>query len=193
MDTINPRAVRSILLGRGWASVTLCPTNLPQPLPTDDPDWTWQPLAFRGTEQARFYLSGLTHEAGMLGQLRHLLAIESHLPVSRLDTGQVLDAVAQLLAEHRWVVHHKALTAAAKIKKAQRQSSAASGPGDSQSVSPSRLRGASESTPAPQAAAAPETDFADINQNAQAATLTQAAEDGVPFCELCAKARALAA
>lgn len=193
MDIINPRAVRSIPLGRGWASVEVCPTNLPHPPRTDDPDWTWQPLAFHGTEQARFYLSGLAHEAGMLGQLRHLLAFESHLTVSRLSDAQVLDAVAQLLAEHRWVVRHKTLTVAAKIKKAERQSSAASGPGDSQSVSPSRLRGATDSTPAPQAAAAPETDFADINQDAQAATLTQAAEDGVPFCELCAKARALAA
>lgn len=189
MDTLNPRAVRSIPLGRGWASVALSPTSLPQPELTDDPDWAWQPLIFRGTEEARFCLSGLSHEPGMLDQLRHLLAVESHLPVSRLNDGQVLDAVAQLLAERRWVLRHQVLTTEARIRKARHGASAASGPGDSPAVSPSRLRGPSEAAPAPQtAASAPDTDFAHIDQNRQATTLIAAAKEGVPFCELCAQA-----
>lgn len=191
MDTLNPRAVRSIPLGRGWASVALSPTSQPQSEFSDDPDWTWQTLVFRSTDQARFCLNGLSHEAGMLGQLRHLLALESPLPVSRLDDGQVLDAVAQLLAEHRWVMRHKVLTREARIKKAQRgasAASAASGPGDSPAVSPSRLRGPSEATPTTASPTAPDNDVAHIDQDAQAATLVRAAEEGVPFCEECAKA-----
>jgi hypothetical protein len=172
--------------------VELCPTNLPLPPTTDNPDWAWETLPCRGPEQARRYLNGLLNEVGLVGQLRHLLAMESKLPVSRLNDAQVLDAVATLLADRHWVVRQKALTTAARIKNAQRQASAASGTDSTPAVSPSRLRGPTEAAPATQAAPAPEADFAHIDHDAQAATLAMAAKQGVPFCEMCAAAAAMA-
>jgi hypothetical protein len=44
--------------------------------------------------------------------------------------------------------------------------------------------------PAPAPVAAAPEEFADVEQDSQAATLEQAAESGTPFCEVCEKAKA---
>jgi hypothetical protein len=182
----------SIHWGHGPASMAICPRwqtpNTPSPLTTGrDADHEWAPVEVCGRDHARLALGQGLEQAQAL---RRLLSSEGDANVWRLSDHQVTDQVADHLDHRRWVLFSLVLTAQAKARYAiQQVALPVTQPERGASPFGSKVRGG-ESSPEIQAPARhPETDFASVDQLAQAATLRLAASSGVPFCAVCEKAR----
>jgi hypothetical protein len=133
--------------------------------------------------------------------MRSLLALDAGVDVARLTDHEVLERVAVRLAQRDLVVAMKGrLEPGSGPPPAASSSSSSSSSGAGAAapslparspgaVTPSALRsGGASPTPAAAPAAAPEDEG--LDQEAQAATLQQAAADGVPFCEVCEQLKA---
>lgn len=181
----------SVTLGRGWWSVHLHSAGQ-EPMATSltDPDWTWRPLGASAMSQLRAHLRMLAGGVDGRSQLRQLLADMDHVDVSRLSDGHLVDLVAGLLGASHLTLYERVLTDEAQTRCSMPQRVGARYTAAEPATTPSRLSSRSEAPPprpAPIEEALPENDLA---QDAQAATLKAAAEQGVPFCEVCAKASA---
>jgi hypothetical protein len=143
-------------------------------------------LAINRPEAAADWLRASVTQGDEIMILRQL-ALEGVRPVACLSSHDIVDEVAEKVARRDFCL----LVSERLISGLEIQPRAAA-PAPAAGVTPSMLRPSSAAAAAP--AEAPASEFTDdINQALQAATLEQAARDGVPFCEECEKARQRAA
>lgn len=152
-------------------------------------DWRW-----RGTTQLHDCLRDCATHGEARRQMRALLSGQDHLDVSRLNDRQLVMAVATLVASGHLKVMRKALTPQALLKHGIKQMAVVKYTADTPAITPSQGTGRTFEAPPAAPLIQLEHDFsaARVDQDAQAATLKAAADQGVPFCEVCAKAAAAA-
>lgn len=180
----------SVTLGRGWWSVHLHPAGQsPTPVSTADPDWTWRPLGASAMNQLRPHLRVLAGAGDGRRQLRQLLADMDDFDVSRLSDAHLVDLIAAMVGASRLTMYERVLTDEAQARYGIQRRVGARYSDAEPAMTPSQRSSRSETPPSttPTEETLPEADLA---QDAQAATLKAAAEQGVPFCEVCAKASA---
>jgi hypothetical protein len=142
----------------------------------------WVPVAIASAEHARSLLAEVIDPQQ---PLRAWLSDEGHGDAHRLADVQVLDLIAARLVQRQLLLCSLARPDAERVMFKMRASSAA--PEVAPALSPSSLRPRLAPAEPPPAAPAVVSDFAAMDQNAQAATLKQAAKEGTPFCEACEK------
>lgn len=123
-------------------------------------------------------------------QLRQLLAGMDHIDVSRLSDAHLVDLIAGMVSSSHLTMYERVLTDEAQARYGIHQRVGARYIGAEPAMTPSQRSTRSDvplSTPAPTEEALPESGLA---QDTQAAMLKAAARQGVPFCEVCAKASA---
>jgi hypothetical protein len=179
----------SVRCGHGWQEIEIRPW------------WRgpgvrdWLQVDIRGVDEARRLLGTYLP---YVQSMRSLLALDAGVDVARLTDHEVLERVAVRLAQRDLVVAMKGRLEPGSGPPPAASSSSSSGAGAAApsqparspgAVTPSALRsGGASPTPAAAPAAAPEDEA--LDQDAQAATLQQAAADGVPFCEVCEQLKA---
>jgi hypothetical protein len=185
--------MNSIRWGEGWQAVELSPWWLDSnAAPAPKQDFEWQAVT----------VTGQVHARGLIGDAyAHVPALRAALEagstdLSRCNDSQILEHVARLLADGAFVLQRKVLTAEAAMIPVQigpapaKVAAGAAGEASVKSVIKPAFAVPQRSAPAPaEQAPAPVSDFASVDQDAQAAVLVQAAADGVPFCEVCEKAK----
>lgn len=155
----------------------------------------WADRQFGSSLEASQLLRGLLPDTDRCRQLRELLYNDTQAPhLNRMTDQQVITAAAQLLASGRLKVQEQILTPQAR----PRHATAGAAQSAASPVAAPTPRSLRPSATAPQETAAPETvdptdKDIDIDQVAQAATLTRASILGTPFCEVCEKNRRNAA
>jgi hypothetical protein len=183
----------SIRWGHGPAEMAIqrwgqMPNSLPHMSAGQDPNYEWAHIEVCGLDHGR---SLLRHGLGLeqAQALRQLLTGEAEADVWRLSDHQVIDRVAYKLAQSRWILFKLVLTAAARAKYVWRNTPGQHAIRD-QAASTVHVKARQADAPPRQlAAAAVESDFESVDQDAQAATLRLAAVNGVPFCAVCERAR----
>jgi hypothetical protein len=139
-------------------------------------------LPFSDERAARDLLRGLLHDAAAMGQLRRLLHEESFRDLSDSSDHEVIDTLARRIVSGRWTIVSRAGRRPPLIPATAKPVLAPAPP-----PKPERTRAPA---PAPPQPTAPTPQPATQGMTAQAEALTEAARDGTPFCEECAKARA---
>jgi hypothetical protein len=185
--------MKSVRWGEGWQAVELSPWWLDcNAAPAPNQDYQWQAVQVTGQAHAR----SLIGDAGdHVASLRAALEAGS-TNLSRFNDSQILEHVAALLADGAYVLQRKVLTAEAAMMPVQigpAPKKVAAGQANDASVK-SVIKAAfampqRAAAVAAEAAPAPVSDFESVDQDLQAAALVQAAVDGVPFCEVCEKAK----
>ena len=148
---------------------------------------------------ARGFFRRHFHGAYEIVALRSALAHEIG-DVSRLSDDDVVDASAQRLCSGAWCVGYDRPAPATTARAAQKGAAATgTGAAQRQAATPPLSSARRPRAPAPvpppagrdtaAAAAAPEDVFQNSDQAALAETLRQAAAEGAPFCEVCAKGK----
>jgi hypothetical protein len=179
----------SVRCGHGWQEIEIRPWWR-GPGARD-----WLQVDIRGVDEARRLLGTYLP---YVQSMRSLLALDAGVDVARLTDHEVLERVAVRLAQRDLLVAIKGGLEPGSGPPPASASSSSSATGatapaqptrSASAVTPSALRSGGAS-PAPAVApAAPPEDEA-LDQDAQAATLRQAAADGVPFCEVCEQLKA---
>lgn len=186
--------MKSIGWGYGWQALQLSPWWLDSNAgASPQQEYLWEAVK----------VTGQAHARSLIGDAcAHAPAIRSALEagstdLARLSDARLADHLATLVADGTLVLQYKVTTADAakagfQIGPAPKK--AAGGAGNDATVKsviqpafamPQRAAPA----PAPAEEAAPAGDFDSVDQDLQAAALVQAAVDGVPFCEVCEKAK----
>lgn len=135
---------------------------------------------------AEFQLTRLGRDSDTLSCLRGLLVPYQH-DLFRLRDAQVVTAVASLLAQQRLVLYEG--TRALQTIGSAGAAPVAKAPPRLAPTAPPPRAGARAPSPPPAVAPQADTGLEDVAQDEQAATLIAAAREGVPFCEICEKAR----
>ncbi len=187
--------MNSICWGHGWQALRISPWwRDDNATPARNQDYLWLAVP----------IAGQVHARGLIGDaLPHVQDMRDALEggstnLARLNDGQVIDHVARMLADGQLVLLRKAMTPEAALIPAQmgpmlkKEAAGAAGEASVKSVI-SAAYALPQRAAAPVAAAvaeaAPAGDFESVDQDRQAAVLQQAAADGVPFCEVCEKAK----
>jgi hypothetical protein len=126
-------------------------------------------------------------------QLRDLLGGTGSTGVWRLSNEQVIDAVVEMVAARRLLVLEKSRRSDRNVTQSGTAAATAQHRSSEPASTPAQLMqrpSMADVQPAHEQPSAVEENFvASINQDAQAATLKAAAAHGVPFCEVCEKAK----
>ena len=138
----------------------------------------------RARSWARFWLEPFKSDPAALSALRHLV-LESNTwwPLHKATTDQVIDWMANLLADGQWHVHAPVLP-----------DTDGAAPGESTAPEADLaeiVSAASSASDRPEAPKPPEEEGSlprNADEAAIAASLKLASEFGIPFCEECAKA-----
>lgn len=148
-------------------------------------------VPLRHPDEAQSYLRRNCTRPSAIGELRQLAA-EGRQNASALSDEEVLAAIGRQLANGRLILVSGASTPPATgggtDAAAVPQPSAP--PRRPPTMAPSSVLPPPRPAPVPSPVAAAPEEFADVEQDSQAATLEQAADSGVPFCEVCEKAKA---
>ena len=183
--------MNSICWGSGWQAVQISPWwldyNTPQ---ADHRDYLWQPVPVTGQAHARDLLCDPYPD---VPALREALA-GSFANLTRATDAQIVDHIAGKLADGELVLLRQVLTPQAALIPVQigpiAKKTVDSPTGDATVKAVISAAYAMAQRPAPAVVEVkPASDFESVDQDLQAAALQQAAVDGVPFCEVCDKAR----
>jgi hypothetical protein len=176
-----------------WAAFHTCPESAPQcpfrsnPKASESEDRRLRCVRFATADAAATRLQGMAGHAGHMVTLRQLVS-KTPGPLAWMSDHHVIALVAQMVVSRRLCL----LAESRVARGAELTAAAAPPPPRLAGVTPSRLR-----APRPETAIFPSPivpEFTqDLNQAAQAAALELAAASGVPFCEVCEKARQQAA
>ena len=183
--------MNSICWGYGWQAVRISPWWLDyNTSDVGDQDYLWQPVPVTGQAHARDLLRDPCPD---VPALREALA-GGFANLTRATDAQVVDHVAGKLADGELVLLRKVLTPQAALIPVQigpipkKTVDSPTGDATVKAVISAAYAMAQRAAPAV-VEVKPAGDFESVDQDLQAAALQQAAVDGVPFCEVCEKAR----
>lgn len=153
----------------------------------------WRALSQTDTFGVRSLLREFVFGDHDCRKLRELINSICNMSALRLSNEQVIDAVAEMVATRQLQMLEKTSQGDSNARRhVMRPASANYTPSESAST-PAQLRqqtSLADMPPAPAQPSAIEENFvANVNQDIQATTLKAAAVNGVPFCEVCEKAR----
>lgn len=147
-------------------------------------------VPLRRPEEAQAFLRRHCTRPSAISQLRQL-ATDGRHGAAALSDEEVLASVGRQIANGRLMLVSGAATppsSAGGVDAAAPPPAAP--PRRPPTMAPSAALPPPRPAPAPSPVAAAPEDFADVEQDSQAATLEQAADSGTPFCEVCEKAKA---
>jgi hypothetical protein len=149
-------------------------------------------VPLRQADEARSFLRRHCSRRSALGELRQL-ATDGRLGTSGLSDEEVLASVGRRLASGQLILVSVPVPASVPASGGGVEAGAGAAPPMPPRRPPTMAPSASllppHPAPAPARVAAAPEDFAGVEQDSQAAALEQAAASGVPFCEVCEKAR----
>ena len=169
-------------ISRAAAAYYFVPWNAAGPEKAAEESALDSTLSFRSARQACDFLRAVARGRLAFAELRRLARSADNPDLSRYSDEQVLQRVGFLLVNGHLSVVERLYHAYSSTATAGAASPAYEPP-------PAERQPAKREPPPPD----PETFSADVLQDDQAATLVNAARNGVPFCEECEKARLAAA
>ena len=139
-------------------------------------------VEFPDRDSAVRFLRGLAADPVVVQQLRSFLG-RTHMNLHVLSDHQIIDMMAATIVDKNLKLLRLASATRSTARRSRLPEAAeVTIPAQQQQVAPASSSAATSAPP-------PANDVADVDQDAQAQALEEAAKDGVPFCEECEKLR----
>lgn len=186
----------SVTFERAGRGLQIQPTGflLSGHLPPDrNPDGTWRALSQTDTFGVRSLLREFVSGDSDCRKLRELIGGIGSMALARLSNEQLIDSVAEMVIARRLLVLEKVHDADPSGQRQVMRAATVKYTPSERASTPTQLKHQPSLADAPPAHEPPpaveESFVVNVDHDVQAGVLKAAAASGVPFCELCEKAK----